>query len=93
MTGTNGAHVEVTVRMGDPLTVTNEPCHDHGRVFPQPIVRELLRSFGVKTCPHCHRFTGMAPRTERPMRRKGTGWREIETTEREFWARMDRKRP
>lgn len=24
MTETNGAHVEVTVRMGDPLTVTNE---------------------------------------------------------------------
>lgn len=77
-TTTDGAHVEVTVRMGDPLTVTNESpdCHS-GRAFPNPIVRQMLRALGCTTCPDCYRFTGMAPRQERPMRRKGTGWREV----------------
>ena len=59
----------------DPLTVIpDEPCHTTGRAFPQPILRQLLRSMGVLT--DCHRFTGMAPRQERNLRPKGTGWRE-----------------
>jgi len=84
MTTTNGAHVKVTVRMDDRIFETvddlidylGEPCHTSGRVFPQAIVREILRSLGVQTCPDCFRFTGMAQRTERPLRRKGSGWRE-----------------
>ena len=85
MTTTNGAHVKVTVRrmddrvfetVDDLIAHLDEPCHTTGRRFASPIVREMLRSFGVQTCPDCHRFTGMAPRQERPLRRKGSGWRE-----------------
>lgn len=75
-THSNGEKVRVITSWTDPLTVIpDEPCHE-GREFASPIVRELLRAFGVKTCPDCHRFAGMAPRVERPLRRKGTGWRE-----------------
>ncbi len=73
-TTTNGAHVEVVI--ADPLYIPPDPCHTSGRAFPSPLVRELLRSLGVTTCPDCHRYTGMAERVERPLRRKGTGWRE-----------------
>lgn len=61
MTGSNGAHVEVTVRIGDPLTVTNEACHPYGRYFASPLVRDMLRALGVRTCGDCHRVTGLAP--------------------------------
>ena len=75
-TTSNGVHVAVILST-DPLTVIpDEPCHTTGRAFPNPLVRELLQAFGVTTCQTCHRFTGMAERTERPMRRKGSGWRE-----------------
>ena len=81
VTTSNGAHVAVTLST-DPLTVLQDDppaplqCHTTGRAFPQPILRQLLRSMGVTTCPDCHRFTGMAPRQERNLRPKGTGWRE-----------------
>ena len=62
--------------VNDLIAHLDEPCHKSGRAFPNPIIREILRSLGVQTCPDCHRFTGMAQRVERPLRRKGTGWRE-----------------
>ena len=75
-TTSTGAHVAVILST-DPLTVIpDEPCHTTGRAFASPIVREMLQAVGVLTCPDCHRFTGMAPRQERNLRPKGSGWRE-----------------
>ena len=65
-TTTDGAHVEVTVRLGDPLTVTNEPCHT-SRVIESSMVRQMMRAFGVRCCPECHAVTSVATRR---------GWRE-----------------
>ena len=67
-TTSNGVHVAVILST-DPLTVIpDEPCHTTGRLFPNPLVREMLRTFGVRTCPDCHRFIGIASRPSR--------WRE-----------------
>ena len=77
-TTSNGVHVAVILST-DPLTVIPDDiteCHTTGRRFASPIVREMLQAMGVRTCPDCHRFTGMAPRTERNLRPKGSGWRE-----------------
>ena len=90
-TTTNGAHIAVTtynlynsscnVDHGgapcpDPLTVIpDEPCHTTGRRFDSRIVRETLRAIGVLICSRCYRVVAMAPRQERNLRPKGTGWR------------------
>jgi len=34
------------------LTPT-ECSHAPGRAFPNPLVREMLRAFGILTCPDC----------------------------------------
>lgn len=68
-THTSGEKVKVIATWADPLTaLPDEPCHE-GRLVASPIVRELLAAFGVKTCPDCHRYVGIAGRSrsrERP---------------------------
>lgn len=66
-TGTNGEKVKVITRWGDPMTVIPD-CHT-GRQFTNPIVRQMLAALGVKTCPDCDRYIGIAGRSrwrERP---------------------------
>ena len=61
----------------DPLTVIPDaPCHTTGRLFRNPLVREMLRAFGIRICSACDRFVGVAERQERNLRPKGSGWRE-----------------
>ena len=75
-TTSNGVHVAVILST-DPLTVIpDEPCHTTGRLFPNPLVREMLRAFGIRICSACDRFVGVAERQERNLRPKGSGWRE-----------------
>ena len=41
-------------------------AHPIGRAFPDPLVREMLRAFGIVTCPDC----GQALRILGPRRRR-----------------------
>ena len=37
-------------------------CADHasGKVFPDPLIRQMLRALGVVTCPRCFRALRIA---------------------------------
>ncbi len=45
-------------------------AHARNRMFPDPVVREMLRALGVTTCPRCHRALAIATKrgwvSERP---------------------------